>query len=167
MPARYSDDLRWRVVWRYFLQRKSVRAICREMYIGKRTAHRYIKLYDTTGEVSSKIQSHHGPLPGMSEFELATILQMLFTEPTTYLSEIQEELKRVTGYSYHIATIHRAMKRLGISRKTVQRIARQRCTIQRAHYLSEIMAFDPKTLVLMMKQGQHAGMPYEGMATLS
>jgi len=92
------------------------------MYIGKRTVQRYIRLYNTTGKVASKAQSHHGPLPAMSDFELATMLQVLFREPTTYLYEVQEELERVTGCSYHVATIHRAMKQLGISRNWAKRV---------------------------------------------
>jgi len=76
--------------WRHYLQKKSTRALSKAMYIGKRTVQRYIHLYNTTGEVASKAQSHHGPQPAMSDFELATILQVLFREPTTYLYKVQE-----------------------------------------------------------------------------
>lgn len=89
----------------------------------------------------------------MTTFELITILQVLFRRPSTYLYEIKEELQRVTGSSYHTSTICRAMKRLGMSRKLLRHVAQRRCTIQRGRFISEIMEFDPKTLIFIDETG--------------
>lgn len=40
-----------------------------------------------------------------------------------------------------------------MSRKLLRQVARQRCTIQRARYISEIMDFDPKTLIFIDETG--------------
>ena len=112
MPKGYSEDLRWRIVWKYFLQSKSMKEISRELYVNTRTVERYIKQYNTTGNVSPKHQ-RHGPLPLMSEFEEITILEMLLNTPSMYLSEVQQELLHVTGSLYDCATICRAIKRQG------------------------------------------------------
>ena len=93
------------------------------------------------------------PETAMSEFELVTILQIFHREPTTYLCELQEELEKIMGYSYHTSTIYRAVKRLGMSRKLVRRVALQRSTMKRAFYLSKILEFDPKTLVFIDETG--------------
>lgn len=153
MPVSYSGDLRWRVIWQFFLRRRSIREISRDLYLSKRSIVRYIRSYRHSGDVLPKKQSHHGPEPAMSEFELATLLEILHREPTTYLCELQEELRKTTGCSYHASTIYRALKRLGMSRKVVRRIALQRCTVKRALYLSEILEFDPKTLVFIDETG--------------
>ena len=153
MPEGYSEDLRWRVIWRHFLQNKSARAISKEMYLGKSTVFRYIHKYNATGDIMPTVQRRHGPAPAMSEFELVTILQLLFRRPSSYLHEIQDELRKITGSSYHAATICRAIRHLGMSRKLLRQVARQRCTIQRARFMFEIMDFDPKTLIFIDETG--------------
>ena len=118
------------------------------MYLGKSTVFRYIHKYNATGDIMPTVQRRHGPAPAMSEFELVTILQLLFRRPSSYLHEIQDELRKITGSSYHAATICRAIRHLGMSRKLLRQVARQRCTIQRARFMSEIMDFDPSYALL-------------------
>ena len=99
------------------------------MYVGKRTIECYISIYRATGDISPKHQ-RHGPLPAMNEFEEITVLQMLLARPSMYLHEIQEDLYQVTGSNYHSSTIHRAIKRLGMSRRLHRHVPTQRCGSQ-------------------------------------
>ena len=91
MPKGYSKDLRWRIIWKYLLQKKTIKEISRELYVNIRSIERYIYLFYTTEDVSPKRQ-RHGPLPQMSEFEEITILETLLSTPSMYLREIQQKL---------------------------------------------------------------------------
>ena len=138
----------------YLLQKKTTEEISRELYVCTRTITRYINLFYTTEDVSAKSQ-RHGPLLQMSEFEEITILEMLLSKPSMYLREVQQKLMQVTGSWYDCATICRTIKRLGMTRQKMRLVARQRCDRQRAKYISEIMDFNPKTLVFIDETGSN------------
>ena len=116
MPKSYSDDLRWRAVWQRRLQNKSVEAVARDLYIAPRTVERWVKLFDTTGNVSPK-ESTHGPPRKLSEFEELTVLQSLLTNQGVYLHEVQSELFDITGTWIDCSTICRYARRWGMSRQ--------------------------------------------------
>lgn len=125
-----------------------MKAISRELYLSERTIERYILRFRATGDIIP-CKQRHGPLPAMNEFEELTVLELLLNNPSMYLQEVQEELLRVTGSMYDCATICRAIKRLGMTRKKLGFVAMRRCHIQRARYLSEILDFNPKTLIFV------------------
>ena len=129
-----------------------MKAISRELYLSERTIERYILRFRATGDVIP-CKQRHGPLPAMTEFEELTVLELLLNNPSMYLQEVQEELSRVTGSVYDCATICRTIKRLGMTRKKLGFVAIQRCDIQRARYLSQILDFDPKTLIFIDETG--------------
>ena len=67
--------------------------------------------------------------------------------------KVQEELHDITGSFYDCATICRAIKRLGLSRKKMRRVAIQRCELKRAEFISEFLKFDPSMLVFISETG--------------
>ena len=152
MPKAYSEDLRWRVIWLHFLQNKSTKEISKQLYLSESSIERYIHLFNHTGDIAPKNQ-RHGPLPAMSEFEEVTLLQTLLDTPSLYLHEVQKELHDITGSFYDCATICRAIKRLGLSRKKMRRVALQRCELKRAEFISEVLEFDPSMLVFVDETG--------------
>ena len=91
----------------------------------------------------------------MSEFEELTILEMLLEKPSMYLREVQQELLCITRSWYDCATICRAVKRLGMTRQKLRLVARQRCDIQRARYISRIMEFNPHSLIFIDETGSN------------
>lgn len=153
MPKGFSKDLRWRIIWKH-LQGKTLAEISSELYVSTRTIERYVYLFNTTGDISPKLQ-RHGPLPAMSEFEEITLLEMLLNKPSMYLREVQQEILRTTGSCYDCATFCRAIKRLGMTRKKIRHVAIQMCDVKRARYISEIMDFDPKTLIFIDETGSN------------
>ena len=136
----------------YLLQKKTTEEISRELYVSIRSIERYLFLFYSTEDVSAKCQ-RHGPLPQMSEFEEITILEMLLSKPNMYLREVQDELAQITGSWYDCATICRTVKRLGMTRQKMRLVAVQRCDAQRARFISEIMEFNPKTLLFLDEAG--------------
>ena len=47
----------------------------------------------------------------MREFEEVTLLEMLLSDPSLYLREVQQKLETITGAYYDSSTICRAIKR--------------------------------------------------------
>ena len=137
-----------------YLQNRSVKDISLELYVCTRTVERFIYLFNTTGDISPKLQ-RQGPLPAMSEFEQVTLLEMLLSDPSLYLREVQQKLETITGAYYDSSTICRAIKRLGMTRQKMRHVAIQRCDVQRARFISEIMDFNPKTLILIDETGSN------------
>lgn len=136
------------------MRRRTIKRISREFFVSTRTVERYIHKFSMTGDVASKSQ-RHGPLPQMSEFEELTVLEMLLNKPSMYLREVQEELMHITRSWYSCATICRTIQRLGMTRQKMRLVARQRCNIQRAQYISQIMAFNPQSLIFIDETGSN------------
>lgn len=151
MPKSYSDDLRWRVVWQRRLQNKPVVRIAKDLYTSPRTVERWVKLFDTTGEVSPK-EYRHGPLTKLSEFEEITVLQSLLGNPGMYLHEVQRELLDITGTWIDCSTLCHYAHCWGLTRQMTQ-VALQRSEVKRAEYLAEITQFDPNMLIFVDETG--------------
>ena len=98
MPKKYSEDLRWRIVWQHLLQGKSTKTVARDMYVSTRSVERYVQLFRQTGDVSACKQKH-GPSRKLNEFEEITLLQTLLDAPGIYLREVQEEMCWGRGYT--------------------------------------------------------------------
>ena len=152
MPKSYSADLRWRIVWQVCLQGKCVEEVARGLYVSEKSVRRYVDLYVTSGEVTRE-QSHHSPHRKLNDFEELTLLQSVLSKPGLYLRELQQELQEVTGSWVDVSTICRTLRRLGLTRKKMKRVAIQRSEVRRVEYLAEILAYKPEMLVFIDETG--------------
>ena len=154
MPAKYSEDLRWRAVWLHLIHGWSADEIADVLFICKRSVERYLSLYHATGSVAPKNQQH-GPSRLLSEFEQVALLQSLMIKPTMYLEELQTELYDLTGTWVHVSTICRTVlvQRLGLTRKKVQLVDLQCSMEMQARFMAEISIFDPQMLVWVDETG--------------
>ena len=60
MPAKYSEDLRWRAVWLHLIRGLSVSEIADVLFVCKRSAEKYLSLYHATGSVAPRYQQLTG-----------------------------------------------------------------------------------------------------------
>ncbi|KAI9318328.1 hypothetical protein BDR26DRAFT_787409, partial [Obelidium mucronatum] len=75
-------------------------------------------------------------------------LQFLFRQTCDwYIFEIQEELEKATGQRVSVATVWRALQRIGLTHKEISRRASERNEAQRAAFIQFISQFDRKELV--------------------
>ena len=121
MPKKYSEDLRWRIVWQHLLQGKSTKIVAQDMYVSTRSVERYVQLFRQTGDVQK-----HGPSRKLNEFEEITLLQTLLDAPGIYPREVQEEMYDVLGTWVHCSTICRTAKALGLTQQKMKQVALQR-----------------------------------------
>ena len=136
-PKRYSEDLRWRIVFQVCLQGKTIEQVARDMYVSHSSVERFVHLFRTTGDVTSH-QQKYGPDRKLSEFEELTVLHSFLNNPGIYLAEVQEDLFDITGTWVDIATICRTAKRLGLTRQKMKKVAVRCSEVLRARYMVEI-----------------------------
>ena len=101
---------------------------------------RYLTLFHTTGDVTPRKHSS-GPDKMLNELEQFTVLQTLIHRPTSYLSEVQDDLFDATGTWASASTICRTIKEQGFTRKKVQLmrgLQRIRSEVKRAEFMAEI-----------------------------
>ena len=108
MPKAYATDLRWRVVWLY-MNHLSFSEIATVLLVSERTMKRYISLFNRTGGIEANSQ-RHGPPKLLGDFGQLTLLQIILRNPGIYLSEMKEELQRLTGVEVSVSTICRTLK---------------------------------------------------------
>ena len=90
-------------------------------FVSSRSIRRYLDLFDETGDVSPA-KYHHGPHWLLDSFEETRLIQALLDRPDIYLDEIQLELYEATGIDVSLSTICRTIKRLGFSKKNIDKL---------------------------------------------
>ncbi len=121
MPAPYSDDLRYVIVFQKFGCEKSLEQIADEMGISKRTVKRVCERFVNYGTVQS---AQIGRPAGSTIFhphEVYILLEFVLEHPTAYLKEILSHVHNITGGQFHMVNIWRFLRRNCFSRKRVSK----------------------------------------------
>ncbi|XP_028412440.1 uncharacterized protein LOC114535263 [Dendronephthya gigantea] len=80
-------------------------------------------------------------------------MDCLLRTPQIQLNEIASYIINATGSAFGPETLCRALYRLGITRKKMQRIALQRRNNIKLQFMAEISLFDPNLLVFLDETG--------------
>lgn len=152
MPARYSDDLRWRIVWKHVIRMEKATDVAKSMCVSARTVYRYAERYLATGDVRPFCK-RNGPQTELCEYEQLFLVQLALAKPGIYLRELQEELYSTTMHWIDVSTICRAMHRVGMTRQKIQHFALSRSETQRADFWAEVTHFDPAMIVWVDETG--------------
>ena len=129
MPAPYSEDLRWRVIWFRLFGGHSGEETCFYLGISKWTLWRYLQNYILSGKVDS--QRMERPLDSVQfqPREELIIMEAVLGKPTVTLNEIFEGIYRSTGSEFALSSIHYYLKCNGITRKKVINVPELDCLI--------------------------------------
>ena len=125
MPAPYSVDLRWRVIWFRLFGGYSEEKISIYLEISKGTLWRYLQSYILSGNVDSQRMGR--PLDSVQFLPRKELVIM--EKPTVTLNEIFEEIYRSTGSEFSLSSIHYYLKRNVITRKKVINVPELNCLI--------------------------------------
>ena len=129
MPAPYSEDLRWRVIWFRLFGGHSEEETCFYLGISKWTLWRYLQSYILSGNVAPQRMGRPlGSVQFQPRGELV-IMEAVLEKPTVTLNEIFEEIYRSTGSEFALSAIHYYLKRNGITRKKVISVPELDCLI--------------------------------------
>lgn len=153
----YSGDLRERVIAAVDHHEGSLRQIADRFRIGLSTLTRWLSQRRQTGSLDPK--PHGGGHPrAVDDHHAERLRDLVRDQPDATLDELNERL----GLGGSRMTIVRALKRLGISRKTKTRHASERDTPRvkrkRRAFRERMAQVDPKRLVSVDETGANTAM---------
>ena len=138
MPQPYSDDLRWRIVWKHLIKGEDVASI--------RSVYWYTERFLATGDIKL-FAKRNLPMREMSEFEEFFLVQLAL------LRELQEQLYSKTMHWVDVSTICRAIHCIGMTRQKIKHYALGGSEARRAEFWEEINHFDPSMMVWVDETG--------------
>ncbi len=153
----YSQDLRQRVVETARRGGATVKQIAERFLVSVSFVTRLLQLHRTTGSVEPR--PHGGGNPAvLTPEDLQRLRELIRDRPDATLEECRQHL----GSSCSLATISRALSRLGLPRKKkVPRAAEQdRPEVQerRREFREELAGIDPRRLVFVDECGANTAM---------
>ena len=150
--APYSADLRHRIIWQRFAMELQFRTIAKYLCVAIGTVHNICKLFKETGSVApGKPDSSNARI--LSKYSELFVVGLLLENPSLYLGEVCKKINSVLGIDISASTICRVIHRHGLTRKTIQQVALQRCDVYRADYTTEMQYFDVHQLVWLDETG--------------
>lgn len=123
MPSPLSMDLRKRLIAAHLAEEGTHRQLAQRFGIGPATAMRWITRYNRTGSFAPHPTG--GRKPVLTEDDLESIDLLVHDHPTDTVAELQEKFEAEAGPHVSPSTIHRAFKKLKITRKKTLRSPRK------------------------------------------
>ena len=115
------------------------------------TTHNIFKLFEATGEVEPKKQSHYEHRLD-SHHELY-IIGLVLHFPTMQLSELVEKVREMSGADVSVSKMCRLLAKHGLTRKKVQKVALQRCSNLRSSFMANMFTFSKEMFVFLDETG--------------
>ena len=99
MPAAYSEDLRWRVVWHKFLLMRTDEEIASEFFLSPRTVARICHQFVMTGTVLPEKTGRPVGTTTLHQHEEYILMEAILDEPVTRLHQLASILHEQTAPS--------------------------------------------------------------------
>ena len=115
MAGAYSADLRERVL-AAVAAGENAEAAARRFAVGRATAYRWARSLRVDGRRGAKPMGG-GPAPRITGEAEAALRRMLEDENQLTLAQCRDRLAKEAGVRVHLTTVHRALERMGWSRK--------------------------------------------------
>jgi transposase len=149
MPRAYSGDLRRRVVAAAVEGGQSRDAVARRFAVGRSTVYRWVETAQKEGRLAAK-PMRGGPEPTIRGEAEATLRRLVGAENHRTLAEHRDRLAAEAGVRVHPWTLGRTLKRLGLTRKKLER---------QSWLAQELLELAEKGLGITAElRAQHAGM---------
>jgi transposase len=115
----------------------------------ERTFYRILKLWRQTGDVINSGGNLIGRLRILDHDDVQFLLRLVAQNPDYFLDELLDLLKTNRFVSTHYVTIHRELKRAGVSSKKLKRIAKERNEDHRADFIRRMAQYGAEELGFM------------------
>ncbi len=113
----YSLDLRQKIVAAYANKQGSMSKLSQLFGVGKDTVRRFLKLYQTTGQLNPKRRTTGGNRAKITAVEAAFLEQVLKQEPDLTLEVLCQRLQSHFGLSISRSALDRGLKRYRLTLK--------------------------------------------------
>ena len=141
-----SCDLKLAAIRMYETDILNLEDILRCLEFSRRTFYRIWRLWQDTGDVVKPTRSVWGKIRHLDFDDIQYLLCLIRNNPDYFLDELLEMLKTNRFISVHYATVHRELKRAGVSRKKLKRIALERDEERRAAFVERMALYTPEQL---------------------
>lgn len=112
----YSLDLRQRVVLAYERGKGTISKVAEQFNVGESFVKKMLRQKREQGSVAP-LAHGGGRQPSLSEKEHRLLRQKVKEQPDVSLAELQEHLRVKANVQVSLPTIHRSLRRSGLSRK--------------------------------------------------
>ena len=146
----YSEDLRWRVVWKRLCCEMSYRGIAQSLNI---SVHNVWDTFVATGDVSAKKAPVRVAQRVLDDYHEILVIGLLLNQPDMYLRELCQHITNTTGVIVSEPTICRILRKHGLTRKKIRQVAVQRCSVMRGQFMAEMSLFSSEQLVWIDETG--------------
>jgi transposase len=117
------------------------------MGFSRRTFYRVHQLWNNTGDVvSHNPHQKHGPSRLLYYDDIQYLLSLIRFQPDWFLDKLLNLLNTNRFISANYITIHRELKRAGVSRKKLKRVALERNEEKRNTFIHHISQYQPEEL---------------------
>ena len=146
MPKAHSDDLAWRVVFRWHFLGQTYEEVCDVTHglgVSRRYVDNVLKRFENSGDVATHQGQGADPMDkrALSRLEDWQIMRLIVESPRTTLKDHHAQFVLESGVIITYQAFCRAVARLGFSRKKIRSVAYQ-CDMQRADaFLAELLTF--------------------------
>jgi transposase len=147
MPNRCISDLKDAMLRLENRGRDTTAEVLKIAQFSRSTLYRARKQKRETGSVA-RAQAHGRGRPRtLAELDADYLVRLAKHKPTMFLDEYRERLERYRNLSASLATIHRTFIRARMSLKRVQKMASERCPLERANYSRHISIYPTSYLI--------------------
>ena len=125
MPAPYSQDLRWRVIWLAEIVGLDLQEVSFFLQLSEMTIRRYVKKFRKLGNVSTAIIGRPYNCIAIHQHEELVIFEILQQYPEKTLGEVLDKLYEETGSQYACSTLYYYLKRNNITLRRLVNLIQQ------------------------------------------
>jgi len=118
--------------------------ILHSLQFSHRTFYRILKLWRETGDVVKPGKSLRGKIHNLEYEDIQYLLCLVLNNPDYFLDELLNLLRTNHFISVHYTTIHRELKRAGVSQKKVKQVALERDERRRAAFVYRMAQYTPE-----------------------
>ena len=147
----YESDLRWRMVYQRSILGLTLREVASNLNVDHSTVCRVLQIFEETGDVEPGKSS--GRPKSWNIYDEFVIIENVLENPSIYLHEIREDLRKTTGRELDESTICRFLHRNGFSRQKLRLVAQQRNQELRSKFMTECSAYSPEMFVFVDETG--------------
>ncbi|CAB4482795.1 unnamed protein product [Rhizophagus irregularis] len=150
MVKSLSEDLRWRIIYcqaEGFTQNE----IAKRMYVSEATVNKVCRIFKKWGCVKDPFICRVGRRKIFTTQDMSALKSLVKDKIDWYLDELVHEMEQRTGKLVSVLTLWRSLQFCGITRKKIQKAAKERSEILRGVYLYNIgMNYTAEQLILLM-----------------
>ena len=118
MPKKFSEDLRWRIIYLYYDGLSSI-DIANTLHMSRSVVNKIIAIYNRWACVKNPFKGVPGRRKLFSGEDLIVLRNLITEKVDWYLDELVYEMECLTGKRASVATLWQSLHYLGITRKKV------------------------------------------------